>query len=806
MTDLPNFVPGYGNPNAKLMVIGMAPGSEENEALKPLIGRSGSLFNEMLLTAKMKRDEVYCTNVEKYRPPGDKLNKFKDIGRKPLQDIDLLKKEVSEIRPNCILLLGEHTLKAVTGKKGIKNWRGSILTAEALGFPDIKCVATYHPSALLRAESQETKSFSPSARAWIQNDYNRAVAQSKFAELRLPKRTLEYATTVDDIKRFRKLYKGLKLCSIDIETAKGACIPTCIGFAYNRHHGMSVPLLNVGYGFSVQDHEQALMIKEVQEILNDPELQTIGANYKFDKKKLYKPFAFKMPAPTYFDIGMAGHVLYPEMPKGVDFLTSVWTEEPFYKNELKEFDPEKEDFTNILLYNSKDVCVPYEIQEKMKEELIERGLYDFFMNDVMPLSDFYLALEERGMNYDEEIRTETREFYTIRMNELQESLNTNAGREINVSKYREIRKLLFEDLGIPYRKNTRDDTLVEVLAAHCKDDNLKYAIISDILELRKVRRTVNGPLKLPTDYDGRMRSIYNVNGTPMGRTSANILKPPERPTKVGFQSQNLTKHGEIGPEMRKPLRPDKGKLFYQIDMSQAEARVVAAIARDEWLLSLFERKLDVHSVTASWYFDKENPDDPENPLNISSDERFIGKTTRHAIGYGSMWKKMQLTINKLARKFNIPVTVSASECKMFRTIFMQKSPKIESIFWAEVFEQIKKKRKLIAASGRERIFFGPWDPNSYLPYIPSASVSDHNKFSLVKLQKAIPQIEILKEDHDSGLFQAFPKDAEEWIPLAREIYERPIDLSRCSLPRDPIIIPCDVEVGENYLEMKKWKK
>lgn len=805
MSDLPNFVPGLGSSTAKLMVVGMAPGPDEDEERKVWVGRAGRLMREMLTAAREKPDNCYLTNVEKYRPPGDKLNRFKEIGRKPLQDIELLWTEVDAIRPYCILALGEHALKALTGKRGIKHWRGSILTT--LRYPEVKVVATYHPSALLRSESSETKAFSYSARVYIQNDYARAVAQSKFRELRRPTRDFVIAECAEDIRNFRKLYRGLNIVSSDIETAKGACIPTCTGFAFNRHHGMSIPLLNVGYGMHTPDTEQVRMIKAVQEIYGEEDLKIIGANWKFDKKKLYKPFAFNVRASTYWDVGMANHILYPEFPKSVEFLTSTWTEEPFYKNELKEFDPEKEDFKTILLYNAKDVCVPFEIYERQKEEMDERNLTDFFLDDIMPLSDFYLELEERGMGFDETIRNDIRDYYKAREAELFSSLTANIGYELDIGSYKAVRKLLFEELEIPPRKNTKDDTLVSILATHCKDDNLKYSIISDLLEIRKVRRTVNGPLKSPPDYDSRMRSMCNINGTAIGRTSFNILKPPERPTKLGLQFQNITKHGEIGPEMRRMLVPDNGKLFYQVDMSQADVRVVAALSRDEWLLSLFERKKDVHSITASWYFDKEREEYPEDPIGIEPGERFIGKTTRHGVAYGEQWKTMQMSINKLARKFGINITVTAAECKIFRAIFLRKSPKIEAVFWKEILETINKKgRRLVAASGRERTFFGLWDPNLYFSYIPAASVTDHNKFAAVRSKRRIPQLEILKEDHDSILFQAYPKDAEEFIPIIREEYERPMDLSKCSLPRDPIVIPCDVEFGENYKDLVKWKR
>jgi len=806
----PTFVPGTGPPDAELMIVGEAPGEEEDSEGRPFSanGRSGKLARELISQAGGKWDDCYITNVEKYRPPQNKLSLYKSVGRKPFQDIEILRSEIATMQPKTILALGEHAFKATTGKKGIKKWRGSILPCNF--DHSIKVVGTYHPSALLRSETSETKVFSYSARAYITNDIRRAINQSKFRDFRLPKREYEYATCYADAKRFFDLYRNFKIVSVDIETTKGTCIPTCIGFAFNAYHGMSIPLLNIDSRVAIDDREQARLIQLVQEVLLDPELKIVGQNFKFDWKKLVRPFAFNIQAQLYFDTGMAAHILYPEFPKSMQFLTSVWTEEPYYKDELKEWDPDKEDFHTILLYNAKDVCVPFEIYSKMLAELEERKLDRFFFDKIMPLSHFYMDMENRGINYDSGVHDRVLAQYQLLEKELINSLNGAAGYEFDkdLGSYRKVRHLLFDELQLPTRKNTKDDTLVGLLPL-IKDNNLRaYSIISDLLELRKVRRTINGPLKSPPDYDGRMRSICNINGAAIGRTSFNIVKPPERPTKLGLQFQNLTKHGDIGSEMREELKPDPGKVFVQVDMSQADARVVAALAKDEFRLEVFRLGKDMHSITASWYFGKEDPEHPMDPIGVDPiGERFIGKSTGHAIAYFCKWKTLQLTINKLARKFHINITVNAAECKEFIRIFLAKSPNIEHVFWKEVIGAINKhKRTLTAASGRTRQFFGLWDPNLYYSYIPAASVTDHNKFSAVECKNRIPQLEILKEDHDSFMFQATLKDAEDYRPIIQEIYETPMDLSRCSLPRDPIIIPCDFEIGENYKDMRKWKK
>lgn len=807
MAELGPFVPGYGPADAKLIVIGLGPGEEEEQALRPFVGRTGRLTREMLTIAGIKEHEVYFTNVEKHRPPGDRPTRFKELGRRPFQDIDLLFREVEAIREeggaNCLLVLGEHAFYGVNGKRGknnsIKQWRGSIIPA---GFnTDIKTVPSYHPAALLRSENSESKAFSYSARAYMQHDFARAVNQAKFSDFRLPKRRLEYARDSDQLASFFHLYRDHSIVSIDIETTRGSCIPTCIGFAFSPYHGLSVPLLNIDRSVYIVPSELVKMQKMVADLLLRPGLKIIGQNFKFDAKKLLNPFRFKITAPLYFDTSFCAHILYPEFPKSLEFLTSVWTEEPYYKHELKEYDPESESFETVLLYNAKDVCVPYEIYTKMLAELEERGLERFFFDLIMPRNEFYMAMESRGFVYDLDIRNELKMKYEMMKNELQSIIDSSLGYHLDIGSYKKVGKALFEDLGLPKRKDTKEDSLVALLANHCKDEPIKYQCISSILELRKVNRVLNGPLAWSPDYDGKMRTNINVSGASNGRTSANILKQPERPTRVGFQGHNVSKHGEFGPELREAFKPDHGKILVQIDMSQAEARVVAALAKDTWKLSLFERGKDVHSITASWFFDKEDPEHPEDPVGVTKDERFIGKIN-HALNYDVREHRMMLTINKQARKFGIPINVSQAECRRWRQIYHDRSPNIEQVYFREIKEVYKRGKKLICASGRERIFFDHYDPSLLYSYIPSGSVADHNVSSAVRFWRRT-DAEILLECHDSVLFQCEAIIARELAEIAKEEYERPMDLSRCSLPREPIIIPTDVEMGDDYLHLKK---
>lgn len=136
------FVFGVGNPNADAMLIGEAPGRDEDLQGEPFVGRAGKLLNDILKAVNFKREEVYIANILKCRPPNN---------RDPLPlemetCIPYLHKQIELIQPKVILCLGRVAANGLLDKKlSLGQLRES--TYE---FNGIKVMATYHPAALLR--------------------------------------------------------------------------------------------------------------------------------------------------------------------------------------------------------------------------------------------------------------------------------------------------------------------------------------------------------------------------------------------------------------------------------------------------------------------------------------------------------------------------------------------------------------------------------------------------------------------------------------------------------------------------------
>ena len=137
-----NFVFGEGNPGAKLVFIGEAPGADEDEQGRPFVGRSGQLLTKIIESIGFKREDVFIINILKCRPPNNRAPEPEEVE----VCIPYLYKQLEIIKPKIICTLGNPSTQTLLNtKEGITKLRG-----RALDWNGIEVVATFHPSACLR--------------------------------------------------------------------------------------------------------------------------------------------------------------------------------------------------------------------------------------------------------------------------------------------------------------------------------------------------------------------------------------------------------------------------------------------------------------------------------------------------------------------------------------------------------------------------------------------------------------------------------------------------------------------------------
>ncbi len=136
---------GNGNPHAEVVFIGEAPGKNEDLEGKPFVGAAGKFLNEMLESISMKREDVYITNIVKYRPPNnrDPLPEEKDACK------DWLHEELNFIKPKLIVFLGRHSMNHFFSTEKISQIHGKLLIKKIPGINTNHFLPLYHPAAAL---------------------------------------------------------------------------------------------------------------------------------------------------------------------------------------------------------------------------------------------------------------------------------------------------------------------------------------------------------------------------------------------------------------------------------------------------------------------------------------------------------------------------------------------------------------------------------------------------------------------------------------------------------------------------------
>jgi DNA polymerase len=142
---------GIGNPDADWMIIGEAPGAEEDRRGEPFVGRAGKLLDEMLRAVGQPRDKVFIANILKCRPPDNR-------DPKPAEASECrryLERQIALVKPKIILAVGKIAAQHMLGSDApVGQMRGTVHR-----HGDIPLIVTYHPAYLLRSPSQKSKAW-----------------------------------------------------------------------------------------------------------------------------------------------------------------------------------------------------------------------------------------------------------------------------------------------------------------------------------------------------------------------------------------------------------------------------------------------------------------------------------------------------------------------------------------------------------------------------------------------------------------------------------------------------------------------
>ena len=826
-------VPAFGKQSSKIIFVGEAPGKDEVRHLRPFVGRSGMLLRKMMLQSGIAATEVYMTNVVKLRPKNNDITPF--FGKKGFSDegrkwLSILKNELTHCQAEgatVVAAFGNTALAALCDKQSISRWRGSIL--ESTLVPGLKIIPVIHPAAALRKYID---------RFFIQHDLQRVRNESTFSDIRHPIRNHIINPRPEEAMRWldesvETIKKGSNLICVDIEIT-GTLELSCIGFSIDPKEALCIPVAQ----YSLEN--EMLIMRKIGSILSDPELTVVGQNIVFDLDFLLKRYNI-IPAGRIEDTMIAQGVLFPDFPKSLGFLCSVYTDEPYYKDEGKEWRIVR-DWEKFWRYNCKDAATTLEIWHVLGEKLKREGYqhtYDMDMKKHLPC--FYMMV--KGMRADPAAVLETKKSVEVEIEKLQieldklvepfisskklKAVDSHSGQLglINVNSPKQLKEYFYKDLNIkPYLtkgKPTCDDKALQRLAkgTATRPGRPEAKVMQYLIKNKKFRGTY---LDMKFDADSRFRCSYRPRGTIFGRLSSS-----KTIFHTGMNMQN------IPANFKGFLYADKGYWLAEIDKKQAEWVATAFLSGDRNMISVADKNGDSHLDTA-FLITKVRMDlilaeneaighltDPEAIMEIrrglaeSNPEwrdayanapfiprimsiRQCGKKSNHGFNYGMGSGKFALTNE-----------VPEGEAKIIRNSYHSAYPGLRQ--WYERIKfQLNKDRTLTNPFGRKVRLLDSWGENLWMQaysFLPQSTVGDITVNAMCEVynapeaNKSLHAAELLGNIHDSIIIQ-YPMSMgiENFAKCLIEI--RDIMEPTISWEGREFVIKTDAKVGPSWGDMQ----
>lgn len=749
---------GSGNYNAEIMLIGEAPGENEDIKQEPFVGDAGKLLNAILREFKLPREELYITNVVKCRPPQNRKPKNTELIACRPYILD----EISLLKPKIIITLGATAMQSLLELKKpftISSNRGTVFFLNDRDLKHIPIIPTYHPAAIRRNEEL----LSPCLQ-----DFETAL--NILREGYTPPRPSKYYAGVAEVKNY---------CVIDIETnqlspfIEGPEI-YCIGTSTKDREGYCTDVIDE---------------PDIRKVLADPTITKIGHNIKFDYKWLRK-FKFPIKGPLY-DTRVAAHILNENRPSlGLKELAIEYTDMGRYdenhERALKLLKGDRSKIPSKLrnMYCAQDCDATHRLYTLFDPQIKEEGLqnvFDLTMQGVKVIANAELL----GFNIDQDRWALLSAIFARDINNILAKLRLETGEaEFNPRSIQQLTKILVGKLGLPIVGYTIKGAISSDLASLNKMKEYDTSgIVETILLYRKLTGDYSKYLNLddPPFYpDGRIHAEFNVCGADTGRWSCN-----------NPNLQAVTKDSPIRSMFISNFK--NGKLM-QVDYDQGELRILAQESKDKRLLEIFASGKDIHTATAA-----ELLNIPEE--DVTEAQRFEAKTINFGIIYG-------LGAEKLAIKANMPVGKAIKYIREYKSRLIgvreyMERKETEIMEEGEVINLFGGKRRITIIDAHDHKIVSSAKRKAINSPI-QGGLHHLNILSMVRSSKEMIRrgfrSRVLAPIHDAVVFDVYPKEEEELKILLKEVFTQP-DTSKFGFE---FVVPLTVSIksGINWKEIQ----
>lgn len=389
-----------------------------------------------------------------------------------------------------------------------------------------------------------------------------------------------------------------------------------ISYTKKTIHGLALAQDNHAYVMTENDFSQNELMSSFRRIASDNALNKIVFDIKDTLVTFNDDVEFNSISD---DLAIAEYLVNPA--KGsytIEQLASEYLDAAITKSSCAQLSLIDDEPENDINYYAQCVMAIFRLRGPILAKIEQNGQGELYKNVELPLVRVLANMQIRGFLVD----TDELERFSVTLSKHLDELTANiyelAGEEFNLNSPKQLGDILFEKLGLPAKKKTKNgySTSAEVLEELLD----KHPIVSMILDFRqysKLKSTYcDGLRTVISPKDNRIHSIFTQTVTVTGRLSS--TEP---------NLQNIPTRTELGREMRKMFIAKDGYTLVDADYSQIELRILANIANDETMLHAFMNNEDIHAYTASQILGIPTSE-------VTKEQRYAAKAVNFGIVYG----------------------------------------------------------------------------------------------------------------------------------------------------------------------------
>ena len=404
---------------------------------------------------------------------------------------------------------------------------------------------------------------------------------------------------------------------------------------------------------------------------------------------------------------------------------------------------------DLLIDAARDALAVNRLVPVLLTILQDRSMFWLYDEVERPLISVLSRMEDVGIGVDVPELTRMRDYLVDEVSRLEGAIQQLAGREFNVNSTKQLREVLFDELGLTPQKKTKTGYSTDAASLEkIRDQHEVVDLLLDYREVEKLRSTYGQGLLDVVEDDGRIRATFNQTVARTGRLSS------EDPN-----LHNIPVRTALGREFRKAFVPRDGYELLVADYNQIELRVIAHLTDDPGLVHAFESGEDIHNATAASVFGVK-------PDKVNTEQRSRAKMVSYGLAYG-------MEAYGLGQRLGI----STGEASEILEAYFLAFPSVKS-FMDEIVEKTKVTGYTETLFGRRRPIPDLNSPNFRVRQAAERQAmnapiqglaADIFKIALVEIDHALTEMKaqsaLVLQVHDEVILELHPDE----IPEIREL-------------------------------------